>query len=344
MFGQREIWFNVPIENKKGLFNTNGFLTFLQRLPETSIRLLTLDLSLMDNNGTLAALEMLARRKQWGIESLHVVGKKVTPPILNQVIRRIWSRNLRILSVQDVQGAKIDGNGASTAIVSLVPRLTHLRLEVKIDHESLKRLSSISTVLDHAQLLGSNRLTHLSLVGVRAMVGWDDIRHFGAWFPELEVLYLFAVMGSERWMKDFAIREPAQFEQPGNFGEPSVLGQPGTPGAYGGIGAYGATGAHGTPGAPGETVVSQDIKLDPESLVLTYRTPIPVEIQCIPIQRLHSLIIEHFGEVGDKKLAKSQEKIHMAYFWALVEGCKDSLRRLEIGPVDERFFEVKRGN
>jgi hypothetical protein len=347
MFSQREIWSNVPIENKKGLFNTNGFLAFLQRLPETSIRQLTIDLSVFENTGTLALVDMLGRKKQWQIDSLHVVGRKVTPAILGQIIRRLWPRNLRILSVHDVQGAKIDAIGASKALAGAVPKLTHLRLEGAVDHDSLKRLSSISTGLEQAQILGSNRLTHLSLVGVRATVNWDTFGCFGAWFPELEQLYLFAVLGCERWVKDFAIGEPVPFEVPANFGEPGGLGhfeQPAEPepcGAHGGAGAYGGIDASG---APGEPAVSQNSTFDPKCHTVTYRTPLREEIKFIPIQRLRSLAIEHFEEAGDKKLAKSQEKVHMAHFWTLIEGCKDSLQRLEIGPADERFFETKKGN
>jgi hypothetical protein len=202
----------------------------------------------------------------------------------------------------------------------------------------------MSTTLDQAPILGSNRLTHLSLVGDRATVDWDTFGCFGSWFPELEQLYLFAVLGCERWVDDFAIGEPVQLTEPGSF-VVGVLGnfeQSGEPVAYepqGGAGAYRAIGANGAAacaaGALGETM---------EPPTVAYRTPLPEDIKFTRIQRLNSLTIEHFGHAGDKKLAKSQEKVHMAHFWTCLQLCKDSLKRLEIGAAEERFFETKRGN
>ncbi|KAA8912413.1 hypothetical protein FN846DRAFT_903556 [Sphaerosporella brunnea] len=302
LFNCQEVWAKVCVENKKSLFTTNGFLAFLRRLPESSIRILTLDLSIMEHHNTMSVLDTLNRKKHWRINSLHVVGRKVTAGILNQIVRRLWSDNIRILSIHDTLGGRMDVKDAIQKIYTFLPRLEKFRVEGVADYNTVKLISNLGTKLDSEQrIVGVNTLTHLSFVGVKSMIDWAVVAEFGLWFPALEELYIHNIVGGSKWLGLFAIHEPVH------------------------------SGEQANPD-------SQDTEL--KSYLIRYRDALPGEIRIRHMPRLRSLVIELFGE--DKAMAKKQETLHMAHFWSLIECCRGTLERLELGRTDERFFDTKR--
>jgi len=72
------------------------------------------------------------------------------------------------------------------------------------------------------------------------------------------------------------------------------------------------------------------------------RTPTAEEIHWLSIPRLRSFSVEHLGELDIQTVSNPPENVHAAYLWAMVEGSKDTLERLEIGPPRSEV-ESKKG-
>ncbi|KAF8250594.1 hypothetical protein K440DRAFT_639113 [Wilcoxina mikolae CBS 423.85] len=290
LFGHMNIWSNVTIDSRGGSFGVGGFRRLLRRLPETSIRKLTIDTTPVDMKKAQDILEVLVHKKQWNITSLHIVGKKATQQMLTLIIRRLWSESIKVLSVHDVPTAT-DGNLVTKCIVSYLPNLKRLRLEGTLDTLSLKQLSGLRAGPERARTLGDNRITHLSFAGPKSTMDWENIATFGELFPELEELFVACIPGSgegKKWEKKWGIPQ---------------------------------TGASKSGAASG----------------INYRHPTPAEINWTPMLRLRYFAVEHIAEPISKKEAKVQENIHTAYLWALINGSKDTLERLEINRGEEKI-------
>lgn len=289
----------MVIEPKVPMFSSNGFLRFLRSLPETSIRYFGFDTAACEPVVLNEVVDLMLKKKHFGMVSLHLVGKKLSHAMVLNALRRLWSESLTTFSLTEVTNSKLDSEAVIKAFLPLMPNLRRLRLEGGIwNTKELKVLSCIRGQLrsvDQNKLIGDNRLTHLSFVGKNTAICWDNLKNFGKWFPELEELFINCIYADEpSWAEKYAI----------------------------GI-------------VPAAEI--NEVLAGIEYAARKYRTLTDGDISWHAMSRLRYFGCDHVGDGTNKKHVKIFEDIHAAHIWNLIRGSNKTLERLEISRGEEHF-------
>lgn len=173
LFGDARIWSDVVFDSRGSFVKFDVFKLFLRRLPEGSIRKLTIDSNLIEPAKVSDLMEILMHTKQWRITSIHAVGKKLNSTMLTKIVKGLWSEDIKVLSIHDVIVSKMDVVTAAKCCLNMTG-LNKIRMEGDVHLLALKTLAGQRP--DSGGIAGNNSITHLSFC-VRSALTWDNIIH-----------------------------------------------------------------------------------------------------------------------------------------------------------------------